>query len=103
MTQNVIPNLRLEQTLKAEENAAVKAPQFAQDELSRVCSTQIDGWPKKVEEARIKLDITRHALVIALIRINDFMRHGTVPGDLKNLNVQAERTKGRFSRNTNLQ
>ena len=85
MTPNAIPSLRLEQTLKEEENAAVKAHEFARDELSRVCSTQIDGWPKKVEEACIKLDITRQALVIALIRINDFMHQGTVPGDLKNL------------------
>ena len=98
MTPNAIPNLRLEQTLKAEENAAIKAHEFARDEFSRrICSTQIDGWPNEVQEAQIKLDITRQALVIALIRLTDFMRQGVVPGDLrKNINVQAERTKGVF-------
>jgi hypothetical protein len=92
LTPNAIPNLRLEQTLTAEENAAIKAHEFARDEFWRICSTQIDGWPREVEEAQIKLGITRQALVIALIRHTDFMRQGIVPGDLKKLNVQAERT-----------
>ena len=90
MTPNAIPNLRLEQTLKAEQNAAIKAHEFARDEFSRICSTQIDGWARGVEEAQIKLGIARQALVVALIRHTDFMRQGVVPGDLKNLNVQAE-------------
>ena len=90
------PHAILEQTLEAEENAAIEAHHFARDEFRRLCSAPTDGWLKGVREAQIKLDITRHALVIALRRINDFRRDGTVPGDLKILNALAGRTKGVF-------
>jgi hypothetical protein len=86
----------LEIALKAEANAAIEAHQFARDELWRVRSSKNVGWSKEVQEAQYRQDISRQAVVIALIRLTDFMRRGTVPGDFTNLNVLQEGAEGAF-------
>ena len=67
-------------TIQAEAGAAFKAHQLADDEFWRACSTQNVGW--QVEEAGNKQHVSRQTLVIARIRLNDFMRHGEISEDL---------------------
>jgi hypothetical protein len=86
VSKDASPNLcsfeRLEETLKAAADAALKAHRLAQDDFYRVCSTQSRGKPKEVQDARDTEDITRQALAVALIRLNDFMYYGVIPEDL---------------------
>jgi hypothetical protein len=86
----------LEIMLKAEANAAIEAHEFARDELWRIQSNQNVGWSKEVQEARDRQDVSRQAVVEAIIRLTDFMRRGTVPGNLTNLNVLQEGAEDAF-------
>ena len=84
MGENIISSIRFSERLRtilqAEADAAFKAHQLADDEFWRACSTQNVGW--QVEQAGNKQYISRQALVIALIRLNDFMRHGEISEEL---------------------
>jgi len=68
--------------LEAEVEAASKAHWLADDEFGRSCSTRNVGW--QVLEASDKQFIARQALLMALARLNDFMRHGTVSENCDN-------------------
>jgi hypothetical protein len=86
----------LEIMLKAEANAAIEAHQFARNELWRVHSNQNVNWSKEIQEARGRQDVSRQALVKAIIRLTDFTRRRTVSGDLRNLNVRHQSAEDRF-------
>jgi hypothetical protein len=93
--QNIVSDFGfLGKMLKAEADAAIRAHKLAQDDFRRLCFIRNGRWTKEFQEAGDVQDITRHALVIALTRFNDFVRSGTIPEDLRHLSLPAERVMG---------
>jgi hypothetical protein len=81
----------VEEDLRIEADAAIELHQIAREEYWRVSSSP-NGGVDEIREAADRQSISRQALVIVLIRFNDFIRHGTVPEDLKNGDAQAHRS-----------
>lgn len=97
MSRNDDSNLcadRLEGTLRSEVDVALKAHRVAQDAFWRVCSTENRGKPREVRAARDKQDISRQALALALIRLNDYKHYRVIPEDLRYLNEAYVQTTG---------
>ena len=72
----------IEEDLRVEADAAIELHQIAREEYWRVSSPP-NGDLDQMREAANRQNVARQALVIALIRFNDFVRHGTIPEDLK--------------------
>jgi hypothetical protein len=73
----------IEEDLRVEADAAIELHQIAREEYWRVAFPP-NGDSGELREAANRQNVTRHALVMALIRFNDFVRHGIIPEDLKN-------------------
>jgi hypothetical protein len=90
MTQGAIHNLHfpesIEKVLKVEADAAIELHRIAREEFWRVGSSENGGDLDAAREAANRLRTSREALVKALIRFNDFIRHGTIPEDRSNWN-----------------
>src|ERR1700723_1280259 len=93
MTRGAIHNLCfpefVERVLKVEADAAIELHRIAREEFWRVDSSKNGGNLDAVREAASRLSTSREALVKALIRLNDFIRHGTIPEDSSNWNESA--------------
>jgi hypothetical protein len=87
----------VEDDLRVDADAAIELHQIAREEYWRVSSLP-NGDLDEIRDAADRQSISRQALVIALIRFNDFIRHGTVPEDLKNGDAQAHRSFRYFSK-----
>jgi hypothetical protein len=86
MTRRTTPNRSfaesIEDDLRVEADAAIELHQIAREEYWRVFSPP-NGNLGEIREAANRQNVAREALVTALIRLNDFVRHGTVPEDMK--------------------
>jgi hypothetical protein len=73
----------LEEGLRVDADAAIELHRIAREEFWEVCSLANNGDMEGLREAATRQNVTRKALVAALIRLNDFIRHGIIPEDLR--------------------
>jgi hypothetical protein len=84
----------VEAILKAGVIAATQGYSAAKYEFWRVCAEQIGGEPQKVREAAAATgqSLAKERMIGALVRLNKFMREGTIPEELEYLNGTGERS-----------
>ena len=83
---------QVEGRLKADVGRAHGAHEAARQQFLRICISPECPSKSEIDNATSTQDLARKALVTALMRFDDFVRHGTIPEDLKSRSKPQTRT-----------